>query len=146
VLEVMPMAGLIPFGRSFLTDVFDNDWFEPIFNRPWMIPGDRSMFCDIKELDDKYVMEIDLPGVKKEDIDISLDNGLLTISARAEEAKEDKGKYIVKERRMQTCQRSFRVGDRITKDNVRATFENGVLTLTIDKKGGEPKDTKIDVN
>ena len=111
-----------------------------------MIPGDRSMCCDIKELDDKYVMEIDLPGVKKEDIDISLDNGLLTISARAEEAKEDKGKYIVKERRMQTCQRSFRVGDRITKDNVRATFENGVLTLTIDKKGGEPKDTKIDVN
>lgn len=146
------MTGLIPFTRSSLLNNFSdvNDLFNQFFNTSLMVPvQDSRLKCDIKELDDRFVLDVDLPGVKKEEIEVALDNGFLTIAVKKEEGKEDQDndyRYIVKERRVEGCQRSFRVNERVTKDDIKAKFEDGVLTLTIDKKKEEPKDTKINVN
>lgn len=147
------MYGLIPFSRrNMLRDFNDvNDLFDQFFNASFMFPVvDPRMKCDIKEQDKHYVMDIDLPGVNKEDIEVRLEDGYLTVAVKKEESKEENKEgnvtYIVKERRYEGCQRSFKVSDQVTKDDINAKFEDGVLTLTIDKKEDEPKDTKINVN
>jgi len=143
------MNGLVPFSRrGFLKDFQDvNDLFDRFLNASFLVPANpRYMRCDIKELENQYVLDIDLPGVKKDDIEVNLEDGYLTVSVKQEESKEQKGDYIMRERKVEGCQRSFRVGDRVNKDHIKAKFEDGVLTLTIDKKEEEPKDTKISVD
>lgn len=107
----------------------------------------RIMKTDIIDKDDSYELVIDLPGFKKEDVTAELKDGYLVISAcnkiEAETAStEDEDdstvvnstpKYIRRERFVGTCQRSFYVGDDMTQDNIKAAFENGVLTLDIPK-------------
>ena len=82
-----------------------------------------------------------LPGYDKDDVEVSVDKGYLTVSASHNENKEDKedGKYIRKERYSGSCSRSFYVGDAVTQDDVKAKFENGVLTLEVPKKEEAPK-------
>ena len=103
----------------------------------------RLMKTDIKEQDNGYELVIDLPGFKKDEVSASLENGYLTISAAKGLDEEDKdkksGKYIRKERYSGACSRSFYVGDAVTQDDVKAKFENGVLTLEVPKKEEAPK-------
>ena len=101
------------------------------------------MKTDVKETDNSYEVDIDLPGFKKDEIEAKLENGYLTISAAKgldkEEKDEKDGKYIRKERYSGSCSRSFYVGDAVTQDDVKAKFENGVLTLEVPKKEEAPK-------
>ena len=100
------------------------------------------MNTDIRETDDGYEMEIDLPGFKKEDVTVELDQGYLTISAsrgidkNEAESEEQlkKGNYIRRERYSGSCQRSFYVGDTVTNEDIKASFEHGILKLSIPKK------------
>ena len=102
----------------------------------------RLMKTDIKEQDNGYELVIDLPGFKKDEVSASLENGYLTISAAKGLDEEDKdkksGKYIRKERYSGACSRSFYVGDGVSQEDIKAKFENGVLTLDVPKKEAKP--------
>ena len=94
----------------------------------------RLMKTDVHEKDGKYIMEIDLPGYKKDDVKISLYNGNLTISAEKNESndeKDAKGNLIRQERYSGSCSRSFYVGDSIRDNDIQASFKDGILTITV---------------
>ncbi|MBQ3864607.1 MAG: Hsp20/alpha crystallin family protein [Clostridia bacterium] len=97
----------------------------------------HEMSTDVHEHDDHYELDMDLPGFKKEDINLSLENGYLSITASKNVEKDKtgrKGKVIRQERYAGTMQRSFYVGEEITENDVKAKFEDGVLSLEIPKK------------
>ena len=92
------------------------------------------MKTDVHEKDGKYIMDIDLPGYKKDDVKISLYNGNLTISAEKNESNEEKdakGNLIRQERYSGSCSRSFYVGDSIRDNDIQASFKDGILTITV---------------
>lgn len=101
----------------------------------------KSMKCDIFEKDGNYNVVMDIPGFKKEDINIECDNGVIKISCekKEEEKEEDDKKYIRKERVYEKCERSFNFGD-IKEDEIEAEFTDGTLKLVIPKQ--EKVDTK----
>lgn len=140
------MYSLLPFGRyanNSLNSLFDD--FERSF-----FPVDRSQMpafrTDIKDEGDHFLLEADLPGFKKEDIDLHLQDGVLTITANHSETVENKdegGKYVCRERRVGSFTRSFNVSG-IQEDAISASYENGVLKLTLPKEGEpEPQSRKI---
>ena len=94
----------------------------------------RLMKTDVKETDEGYEVDVDLPGFNKDEIKLDLNNGYLTISTEKSLNKENKGKMLRQERYVGTMQRSFYVGESITEDDIKAKFENGVLSLMIPKK------------
>ena len=95
------------------------------------------MKTDIQEHEDGYTLEMDLPGFKKEEIQIELNNGYMTISAAKglDEDEKDKksGKYIRRERYTGSCQRSFYVGEDVTEEDIKAEFKHGILKLFVPK-------------
>ena len=97
---------------------------------------------DIKEFDDKYEVEIDLPGFKKDEVQVELKDGYLVVSAEKglDEDEKDKksGKYLRRERYAGSCQRSYYVGKDTTEDDIKAHFEHGMLTVTVAKKEAKP--------
>ena len=101
----------------------------------------KSMKCDIFEKDGNYNVVMDVPGFKKEDINIECDNGVIKISCekKEEENEEDDKKYIRKERVYEKCERLFNFGD-IKEDEIEAEFTDGTLKLVIPKQ--EKVDTK----
>ena len=99
------------------------------------IRRDNRMKCDIYEKDNKYYIEMEVPGFNKEDIDISLKEGYLTIKAEkkmSNEEKDENKKYLRKERNYIRTERSFNLGN-IDEENIDASFENGVLKIEIPK-------------
>lgn len=95
------------------------------------------MKTDVKESESGYELEMDLPGFKKEDIKVSLDNGYLTIHAEKgmDENEEEKktGKYIRRERYSGACERSFYVGENVKQEDIKGEFKHGILKLNIPK-------------
>ena len=121
------------FGENLLDDFFD-----------FPFDGRRTemMSTDIKDTDTGYEITMSLPGVEKEDVKAQLKDGYLTIQASAnnkKDEKDDKGRYIRRERYSGSCSRSFYVGDQITEADIKAKFENGALVLTIPKKDAQEK-------
>ena len=99
--------------------------------------SNREMLTDVKEHEDHYDVVIDLPGFKKEEIGVELNDGYLTITANKghdEEEKNKAGKIIRQERYSGMMSRSFYVGDEITSDEIHGKYEGGVLTLSVPKK------------
>ena len=100
--------------------------------------GSHLMKTDIKEKDDCYELEMDLPGFTKEEIQVSLEDGVLTVSAEKgldqDEQEKKSGRYIRRERYCGECSRSFYIGDGITEKDVSAKFEDGILKLSIPKR------------
>ena len=100
----------------------------------------RVMKTDVREHENQYEVDIDLPGFKKDEITLSLDNGCLTISAAKGLDKDEstkKGRLIRQERYAGAMQRSFYVGEELTEKDISAKFENGVLKLILPKKEAE---------
>ena len=127
------------FGENLMDvfDDFDRDFFHGMARPEHVLYGKNAahmMKTDVKELDENYEISVDLPGFSKDDIKVDLNNGYLTISTEKSLSKEDKGKMLRQERYVGTMQRSFYVGDSITEEDIKAKYENGVLTLTIPKK------------
>lgn len=121
--------------RDPFFDAFD-DFFKPVFYDT----GADSMRTDIKETENGYQLDVEMPGFDKKDIKISLENGYLTVSAqkssKEEEGKEKSERYIRKECSV-SCSRSYYVGDDVEQQNVKAKYENGMLTLALPKS--QPK-------
>ena len=104
--------------------------------------GKNMMKTDIKEMDNGYELEMDLPGFTKDEVKASLENGYLTISAAKgldQDEKEKKtGKYIRRERYAGACQRTFYVGEDVAQEDIKAEFKHGILKLFIPKKEAKP--------
>ena len=100
------------------------------------------MKTDIQEMKDGYKMEVDLPGFKKDEITVELDDGYLTISAAKgldqDEKEKESGRYIRRERYAGACSRSFYVGEGVTEEDIKAEFKHGILTLVVPKKEAKP--------
>ena len=100
------------------------------------------MKTDIKETDNGYELVVDLPGFTKDEVQATLENGYLTISAEKgldkDEKEKESGKYIRRERYSGSCQRSFYVGDEITQEDIKAEFKHGILKLFVPKKEAKP--------
>ena len=94
--------------------------------------SDKIMRSDVKELKDSYLIEIEVPGIDKKDIKISLENEYLTISATKEKEETEHVHYISQERFTGTYSRSYYVGA-ISRESIKAAFKDGVLTITIPK-------------
>lgn len=122
---------MIPRKRNEL-DLFDSMFNDPFFDRK----ETKWMKTDIKEVGNNYVIEVDLPGYNKENIQIEMENGYLNVTAKVDNSneEEEEGKYIHKERYYGECSRSFYVGDNITEEDIKASFKNGILTLTLPKE------------
>lgn len=138
--------GLSRRGDDF-EKLFDN-FFNDSFFTPMNISGFGNGFkVDLKETENDYQIEADLPGMKKEAINIDYDNNYLTISAKRDDSIEDKqDNYIRRERRCGEFRRSFYV-DNVDQNNIDAAFKDGVLKVILPKleKGKQTK-TKIDIH
>ena len=128
---------------SLFDDFFHDNWFDDreFRNMEKKLYGHRAknvMNTDVKETDDGYELEMDLPGFKKEEVTVELENGYLTISAAKgldkDEQEKETGKYIRRERYAGACQRSFYVGEGVTQEDIKASFKHGILKLNIPKK------------
>jgi len=134
-----------PFGRRHLWGLLDD-----LFSEEWasLLPGPwgRDMKVDIHETDTEIVLEAELPGVSKENIEIILDDNYLTLRANQDEEKEvKKENYLRKERRTGSLVRTFLLPAEVKEDEAKAKFENGLLELRLPKK--EPaKSTKRRIN
>ncbi|MBU5317911.1 Hsp20/alpha crystallin family protein [Clostridium bornimense] len=145
------MFGLIPFNTNsidnkgdgfgnLLSDFFDDNFFTPFYKEA------NAFKADIKETENEYLVEAELPGVKKEDISLEYKDNNLTISAKRDETiDEEKDNYVRKERHHGTFSRTFYVED-IKEDSISAKFDNGELIVTLPKlPKTEEKVNKIDI-
>ena len=136
------------FGEN-LFDEFMNDFSFPNVGK--VLYGKHEpavMKTDVKEKDNIYEVDVDLPGFKKEDIHMKLEDGYLTIQAAKgldKDTKDKDGKYIRRERYSGNVSRSFYVGDKVQKEEIHPKFENGILSFTVpkEKKAVEEKSNCI---
>ena len=132
----------------FNNSVFDNfdNWMDfsfPSFNqRLYGASSSQLMKTDVKETDKDYEVSIDLPGFKKEELQIELKDGYLTVSAAKglDEEQDDKktGRYIRRERYAGACERSFYVGEDVTQEDIKGEYKHGILKLFVPKKEAKP--------
>lgn len=132
----------------FGENLFD-DWMD--FSFPSIdkaLYGNRSqsvMKTDVKETENGYELDIDLPGFKKDEVNAQLENGYLKIEAAKNvnnDEKDQNGKYIRRERYAGTMSRSFYVGDAVSQEEIHAKFEDGILKLAIPKKDSKKVEEK----
>ena len=115
---------------------FDGLMRFPFWGMDEFKPQHGMMKSDLKETEEGYELSVDLPGFKKDEIQVDLSNGYLTISASKNESKEEKdknGKIVHQERYTGSMRRSFAVGDAMDADSIKASFENGVLSIAFPK-------------
>ncbi len=128
------------FGENLFDDWMDFPKWDDFKNIDRKLYGKHAanvMKTDVHEHDDAYEIVIDLPGFKKEELSISLENGYLSVAASKgldKDEKNRKGRIIRQERYAGSMQRSFYVGENVTEEDVKAKFEDGVLKLTVPKK------------
>ncbi|MBQ6095752.1 MAG: Hsp20/alpha crystallin family protein [Lachnospiraceae bacterium] len=130
------------FNENLFDDLMDFDFpvfkgFGDIDKKLYGKHAAQVMKTDVHEQENGYEVDIDLPGFKKDEITLSLENGYLTVGAAKgldKDEKDKKGKLIRQERYAGSMQRSFFVGENVTEEDVKAKFEDGVLKLAIPKK------------
>nr|WP_122012236.1 Hsp20/alpha crystallin family protein [Maliibacterium massiliense] len=147
------MASLIPYrGRHGLArrnegnSLFDDAFFRPFFDMSDFF--ETSAFrVDIKDKGDAYQLEAELPGVEQENINLSVDNNVLTIAADVNsERRDERENYVFAERRSGHCQRSFNI-EGIDEEGISAQYRNGVLEVNLPKKAPQAAQSarKIDI-
>ena len=128
------------FGENLFDEWFNFPDFRDVDRTERKLYGkhaDRLMKTDVHEHDDHYEVDIDLPGFSKDEINLELKEGYLTVSAAKGVDKDNtdrKGKIIRQERYAGAMQRSFYVGEHLTEEDIKASFKHGVLNLTVAKK------------
>lgn len=128
----------------FRENLFDN--FMEDFAFPTFSDVDKALYgknaknlmkTDVKETDDDYIVDIDLPGFKKEEIQMQLDNGYLTVSASKgldKDETDNAGNYVRRERFSGSMSRSFYVGSHVKEEDIHPRYENGILTFSLPKE------------
>ena len=142
--------------------IFGENLFDDFFSDPFgmMIPQGRDplygkhaknlMKTDVRETESTYELDVDLPGFTKDEVNVELKNGYLTIQAAKgldKDQSDKKGKYIRQERYAGACSRTFYVGEEVEPEDVTAKFENGILQLSIPKEAKKqlPKNTSVTI-
>ena len=138
------MSNYLPtvFGENLMDvfDGFDRNFFHRFGNVDRALYGKHAqhmMKTDVKETDEGYEVDVDLPGFKKDEIHLELNNGYLTISTEKTLEKDNegkKGKMLRQERYSGVMQRSFFVGEHLTEEDIKASYDSGVLHVIIPKK------------
>ena len=126
------------FGNNFVDDVFD-DMFPFAVN--YTNANYDLMKTDVKDAGDHYELEMEMPGVEKENIKAELKDGYLTVTAQQNTNKDEKdkeGNYIRRERYSGSCQRSFYVGEDVTQEDIKGEYKHGILKLFVPKKEAKP--------
>lgn len=129
------------FNDNFTDSLFD-DFFGDMFAPGRGMKTASAMNTDIREFEDSYQIDMELPGFAKEDVKAELKDGYMTIEASHTEnkdEKDDKGRYVRKERYSGSYSRSFYVGENVTEEDIRAKFTDGILTVTVPKKEPKPE-------
>lgn len=133
-------------------EVFAKNLFDEFLSDAWerRRPADTgrtlSMKTDVREDEHGYELSVELPGYAKEDVTAELKEGYLTICATKQEnhdEKDEQGKYIRKERFVGTRKRSFYVGKDVTQEDIKAHFENGILTIDVPKLEAREPEKKL---
>ena len=129
---------------TMFSDLFDDPFFEGWRNTASgdQVLANNMMTTDVRETDKGYDVDIDMPGFKKEDINLELQNGYLTVSASRNSEHEDKnseGKWLRRERYAGSCSRSFYVGDQVKESDIHASYKNGTLCLQVPKMQAQPQ-------
>lgn len=140
------------FGEKLFDDMFGNAFamvpdfsgHDPVFGKN----AKNLMKTDVRELDKTFELDVDLPGFRKDEVSIELDNGYLTISAAKgidRDSQNEKGQYIRRERYSGQCSRSFYIGEDVEPDTVTAKFEDGILRIAFPKapERKEPEKKRI---
>lgn len=127
------------------------DLFDDIFGDSFFKKEDKMMKTDIRETDNGYIIDVDLPGYKKENIKIDVTDGYLTINAKMNQknTEDNNGKYVRRERFFGECSRSFYVGEAVEDLDIKAKFQNGILSLEIpkiDERKNLPEKKYIEIN
>lgn len=131
------------FGENLFDDFMDDAFERNFFGGRNPLYGKHSknlMKTDVKETETGYELDIDLPGFKKDEISAHLEDGYLTVSAAKgvdKDEKDNEGRYIRRERYSGSMTRSFYVGNAVTEEDIKAKYEDGILSLSIPKK--DPK-------
>ena len=145
-----------------LPSIFGENLFDDFFSDPFgmMVPQGRDplygkhaknlMKTDVRETEGTYELDVDLPGLTKDEVNVELKNGYLTIQAAKgldKDQSDKKGKYIRQERYAGACSRTFYVGEGVEPEDVTAKFENGILQLSIPKEAKKqlPKNTSVTI-
>ena len=150
------MFDIVPFARrnsgvQKYNDLFDiENIFEGFFNDrffPTLYKNSSQIKVDVKENENEYVLEAELPGIKKEDLNLQIDDDRLTISVQKnEQTEEEKDNYIRRERSYSSMTRSFSIAN-VDSENVNAKYENGVLFVTLPKRQQKViKGKQIEIN
>ncbi|WP_333860939.1 heat shock protein Hsp18 [Clostridium sp.] len=148
------MFDMVPFKRNNSIRKGDDveNFFNSFFNNDFLTPFNMNLFnnglkVDLKETDTSYLIEADLPGIKKDAIDLSFNNNYLTISAKRDDTVEDnKENFIRQERRYGEFKRSFYI-DNVDEKNINASFEEGVLKIELPKlEKGKGNSNKIEIH
>lgn len=122
------------FGLVNNNDLFDYLFSDPVFN---VNTTTNRMSTDIKEKENGYELSMEVPGFDKEDLKLDLEDGYLTVSAehnKTNEEKDNEGHIIRQERYYGNTKRSFYVGDAVTKEDIQAKYDKGVLNIFVPKK------------
>ena len=134
------MNDYFPFGRDF-----DKEFSKALAPTERALYGKHAknmMKTDVRETDDSYEVDMDLPGFKKDEVKVQLADGYLTIEAAKgldkDEKEKETGRYIRRERYAGACSRSFYVGKEVHQDDIKAEFKHGILTLFVPKKEAKP--------
>lgn len=133
--------------RDAMDRLFEDALVGPFWKTPWSGDGGMGLALDVYETDDNFVVTAPVAGVKPEDVDITITGNTLTIKGETKaETREEKGNYIYQERRYGSFQRSIALPLDVQQDKCEATFENGVLKLTLPKaETVKPKTIKVNV-
>ena len=127
------------FGENLFDEFFDDAFERRLWNGSNALYGKHArnlMKTDVQENENGYTLSVDLPGFKKDEVNVELENGYLTVSAQKGLDKDEtdkQGRYIRRERYAGSCSRSFYVGD-LKPEDIRGKFESGVLTLSMPKQ------------
>ena len=130
-----------------MPSIFNDNLFDNLFeelSRPVrrVTTANQLMKTDVRETENSFELDIDLPGFKKEDVKAQLKDGYMTIRAESKKEtddKDDKGTYIRRERFYGTTERSFYVGEQVKEEDIKARFEDGILKISIPKKPAVPE-------
>ena len=136
------------FGENLFDD-FMNDFafpaFEDVDKELYGKHAKNLMKTDVKDTEKGYEVDIDLPGFKKDEIKVKLEDGVLTISAAKgldKDEKDKKGSYLRRERYAGSMSRSFYVGDHVTVEDIHPKYENGILSFSVPKAENKPIEEK----
>lgn len=134
-----------------MTNFLGENLFDDFFS-DFIRPERRALNCstsasslmrtDVKDTEDGYELHVELPGYKKENVSAELKDGTLVITASTKsenEEKDEKGKFIRRERFSGNCSRSFYVGDAVEQEDIKAKFEDGILKILVPKKENKPE-------